>query len=850
MKTKINKQIGAYLTVVMVLLMIGNINGQAASTTWALTSNPSVSNSGNVSGNTATLNGVTASATAFNASGWGSYAWTTSSSYNTSEYYEFSLSPSVGYNLSISSFQWTTNYASGYTSIFYKVYYSTNNFSSSTLIGSSSYTTSSGSTDAQTISSLAINVSDGSTIKIRVYYYYSDGTTSGYYVRCKSAIVSGTTSSSATAPTVTTTAISSIATTSETSGGNITSIGTAAVTVSGICWNTSTNPTTANSKTTDGATSATSFASNLSSLSGETYYYVRAYATNSVGTSYGSNVAFYTYSTEPTGHSATFTASAASGTEIDLTFTAASTYGADGYIILRLSGATAPDNTNINDGTAPGSLTMPGSTVLVTTITSNATTTYANTGLSPNTQYSYAIIPYNYDGTNGATYNYRTSATIPTCNATTPDAPSAEGFVISGGFVNNGTFDHSGDINYFAMTGSSKSITGSGTYTSAKMNVNGTITFNATISSGSFSKTFVQSSKTYDVAANKTFINGTFTNYGTTTLNTGCTFKNSGDWTNNSTVSAVSTSTAEFNGSSAQNINGSASTTFSNLKINNSSTGVSMGINTLVNNTLTLTAGLLKTVSYTLTVGTNGTNGSISGGSSSTYIVAYDNSGTIGYVKQFINLAAGTAYSYPIGDATNYVPLTFTLTSGTLSSAYLTSYTKPVKVPGLNSSITHYINRFWDINPSGITSPTYTVAYTYVDGDITGGTEVGMLPVKRSGSSWYKPTGSTFTTGTAQGTGSVNAGTNTLTWSSLTTFSDLGGAVDGAVGLPIELVSFTGKKDGANNQLNWATASEKNNDFFTIEKTIDGENYEIVGNQDGAGSSNTYIEYMITYYNV
>jgi hypothetical protein len=687
---------------------------------------------------------------------------------------------------------------------------------------------------------------------------FTPGSTGTFYVGIKGYMnatpwyisiddISITTTSSA--PTITTTAISAITTTTATSGGNITSIGSAAVTTSGICWSTSTNPTTSSSKTTDGATSAASFASNLSSLSAETYYYVRAYATNSVGTSYGANVAFYTYSTEPTGHSATFTAVASAvSSQIDLTFTAASTYGADGYIILRLAGATAPNNTNINDGTAPGSLSMSGSTVLVTTITSNATTTYSNTGLAPNTQYSYAIIPYNWDATNAGTYNYRTSATIPTCNATTPDVPSSEGLAIAGAFVNNGTFDQSGDVNYYTMTGTSKSITGTGVYTSAKMNVNGTITFDGTISSGSFTKTYVTTAKTFTVNTNKTYVNGTFTNIGTTTLNSGSTFKNSGDWTNNGTVTAVATSTGEFNGSSAQIINGSVSTTFSNLKINNSSTGVSMGIHTLVNNTLTLTAGLLKTVSYTLTVGTDGANGSISGGSSTTYISAYDNAGTIGNVKQFVN--SNAAFSYPIGDATKYTPLTFTLTAnGGLSSAYLTVYTKNVKVPGLNAGITAYLDRYWDVTESGFTTPTYSMSYTYVDADLVG-SETGMLPIKKSGSTWYKPTGSSFTDGTVQGTGSFNAGTNTLTWTGLSTFSGFGGVPNGVEMLPITLLSFSGKKVGRENELNWVTSSEINNDFFTIEKTIDGNTFEIVGNENGAGNSTELLTYSLKDYNV
>src|SRR5262249_36577986 len=58
-------------------------------------------------------------------------------------------------------------------------------------------------------------------------------------------------------------------------------------------------------------------------------------------------------------------------------------------------------------------------TTLVTTITNTSTTSYNDTGVLPGIQYNYAIIPYGYNGANAATYNYRTTATIPTANAFT-----------------------------------------------------------------------------------------------------------------------------------------------------------------------------------------------------------------------------------------------------------------------------------------------------------------------------------------------------------------------------------------------------------------------------------------------
>lgn len=63
------------------------------------------------------------------------------------------------------------------------------------------------------------------------------------------------------------------------------------------------------------------------------------------------------------------------------------------------------------------------------------------------------------------------------------------------------------------------------------------------------------------------------------------------------------------------------------------------------------------------------------------------------------------------------------------------------------------------------------------------------------------------------------------------------GAFESITTLPIELLAFSGEKRGDYNELSWETAAELNNDFFTIEKTEDGISFEIVGRENGAGTS-------------
>ena len=93
--------------------------------------------------------------------------------------------------------------------------------------------------------------------------------------------------------------ITNITTVSAISGGNITNDGGAAVTSRGICWSLNPNPTILNSKSSDGNGTG-KFTSNLSNLSPNTKYYVKAFATNTYGTSYGNEINFTTSSSSIT----------------------------------------------------------------------------------------------------------------------------------------------------------------------------------------------------------------------------------------------------------------------------------------------------------------------------------------------------------------------------------------------------------------------------------------------------------------------------------------------------------------------------------------------------------------------
>ena len=123
-----------------------------------------------------------------------------------------------------------------------------------------------------------------------------------YHVRAYATNSAGTaygadfpfTTTAAVAPTLTTVAITALGATSAVSGGVITSDGGSAVTVSGICWGTTALPVIgALNTTTDGLLTGT-FPSTMTGLTDGTTYYVRAYATNAIGTSYGNQLTLLT----------------------------------------------------------------------------------------------------------------------------------------------------------------------------------------------------------------------------------------------------------------------------------------------------------------------------------------------------------------------------------------------------------------------------------------------------------------------------------------------------------------------------------------------------------------------------
>jgi hypothetical protein len=139
-------------------------------------------------------------------------------------------------------------------------------------------------TTPTSVSAALSGLSLGATYHYRVKAVNSYGTTYGSDQTFTTVMA---------APAVTTTSVTSITATTASSGGNVTSDGGSPILHAGVCWKTSAGATASDSHTDDAAATG-AFTSSVTGLLPNTTYYINSYATNAVGTSYGTETSFTT----------------------------------------------------------------------------------------------------------------------------------------------------------------------------------------------------------------------------------------------------------------------------------------------------------------------------------------------------------------------------------------------------------------------------------------------------------------------------------------------------------------------------------------------------------------------------
>lgn len=316
-----------------------------------------------------------------------------------------------------------------------------------------------------------------------------------------------------------------------------------------------------------------------------------------------------------------------------------------------------------------------------------------------------------------------------------------------------------------------------------------------------------------------TDFNGNVTNGADVTLNGGALSHTvAGNWTDNGTFNS-STGTITFDGSSAQTINGSSGTSFYNFTNSNSSTGITMNSGFTVTNTLSMSGATanIDLNGNTLDLSSTGT---ISGESNTDRI--YGTSGTITTTRTL-----NAPSSEDVGGMGAVLTSAANLGSTTISRGHAQ------QTGGGNTSLL----RYYDITPTTNTGLSATLRFNYYDNEMN-----GQSADEADFALWRSTDGGTNWT---LRDGTVTAASNYIELTGIDAFSRW--TVSGKVNspLPVELIGFKAECDFGNIDLQWTTASEQDNDYFSISGSKDGEQYSLLKNIQGAGNANVISEYNV-----
>ena len=226
----------------------------------------------------------------------------------------------------------------------------------------------------------------------------------------------------------------------------------------------------------------------------------------------------------------------------------------------------------------------------------------------------------------------------------------------------------------------------------------------------------------------------------------------------------------------------------------------------------------------------------------------------------------------PVNTPTNEIPLTVTInTAGTAGAANhidFSTYDGPtfdnntyrptlvnnmgnVTVPAANNSA-KVTDRFWIIDANHALKPAVTISFTYIDNENAAPNTLTEANLKAQrwnqnayagAGDWdgfiYAPAGVANTVTNVVSAVNAPAADFFRSWT----------LVDFTTPLPIELLSNEATCTDKNVVIKWTTATETNNNYFTIERSIDGINFIDIGTIAGAGNSISILNYSFTDYN-
>lgn len=291
-----------------------------------------------------------------------------------------------------------------------------------------------------------------------------------------------------------------------------------------------------------------------------------------------------------------------------------------------------------------------------------------------------------------------------------------------------------------------------------------------------------------------------------------------------------------YNGLVLQNSGNGLPYQVRNFRIDNSR-NLYLTNSTSVSNILTFNSGLVIATRDTLTLGISPT---IRG-------TLIRNSGhVVGFFKRWIAAAATNNILFPIGNLNYYNGANFSFTTAPVAGSIVSNFI-PLNNGSLGLPLTDAGELCYNVGYSywlfvsmnGFSGGVYDVNL-FANGfpGVNDFTKLHILRRVRNGSPWI-----------INGTHSPGAGTNISPVANRTAMNLLGhyGIVGTAVNpLPIELIYFDAKSNGKQVNLSWVTASEINNDYFTVERSSDAINFEELLRKPGSGNTTNRIHYSST----
>ena len=311
------------------------------------------------------------------------------------------------------------------------------------------------------------------------------------------------------------------------------------------------------------------------------------------------------------------------------------------------------------------------------------------------------------------------------------------------------------------------------------------------------------------------------------------------NWTNNASDNFLQgTGTVTFNSSEPQNITGTNKTGFYNLTVNNTGSGVIIGNDIDVTNTLLMTAGDidLKDNSIDLV-----TTGNLIGETASNRIKATDagsndgmGSGTITAIRTL-----NSPSDINVAGLGMFISSSENLGATTIARGH---HRQQGNFP---YSTNYSIFRYYDITPANVVHTT--LDFSYFECELNGHAEDELVMYRKN----ISGTWSNLTTILDNPSNKAEATTDNFSLFTLASSS---------TPLPIELINFTVKwldNNKTQSILNWTTASEINSDYFEIQHTEDLSSWVIIGSIQASGNSSSIVNYeyidnnpysKITYY--